>query len=322
MDGEADRRQRLHILQAAFLAAAWNDSVIDRIGGPILDPWFEGTGLSPEILFEYLGAGTTVGHLLVPVETESGTVIVEMRGFTYEMADWLPTFLAFIESLRVDGAAAAAAGASAAQPESAVAADQADSAKQMPVTEAEVAAFQESCAGGDAQGCFDLANAYNAGKGVAQDKAKAAELHQQAWDGGHAKGCVYAGAVYSLGDRQDLSKAEALLLQGCELGDPEGCTHVAQMYALGRDVEKDHAKAVSLLRKACDLGMGDSCRDLGELQNDDVGQTIAQTVSRNMDNGLLLIDRLKGNDADASSGIAPGDGSLTFREPDDGERYL
>lgn len=431
------------------LAAAWDDPVVDRIKGPVLNPWFEGTGLSPEILFEYLGASTAVGHLLVPVESEAGTVVVEMRAFAYEMAARLPTFLAFINTMRVDGAVTAAAG-SAGEPEFTVSVDRADIPEHTPITEAAAAAFQEACAGGDAegcaglanayylgegvsqdrakatglyqqacdggsgegcyavgdgyyfgfdadldlakaasqfqrscdmgyplgcrslagmyakgegvdqdgakatslyqracdmgdsngceslgetenaavgqapaadaaasqdgcsnldaQGCFDLAGNYSSGKGVTKDRAKAGELYQQACDGGHAQGCVYAGAIHAFGDQQDLPKAEALLLQGCELGDPEGCTHVAHMYALGRDVEKDHAKAASLLQKACDLGAEESCRDLREFQNDDVGQTIAQTVSRNMDNGLLLIDRLKGNDAEASFDLAQDEG--------------
>jgi TPR repeat protein len=49
--------------------------------------------------------------------------------------------------------------------------------------------LQRVCDGGEAMGCDGLAGMYAQGRGVAQDKAKAAELYQKACDGGNTVAC-------------------------------------------------------------------------------------------------------------------------------------
>ncbi len=54
-------------------------------------------------------------------------------------------------------------------------------------------AFERSCAGGSAEGCFQLGTLYEKGMGVAQNPYRASSLFAQACRGGDAKGCSHMG---------------------------------------------------------------------------------------------------------------------------------
>lgn len=85
----------------ATLSATWDDPVVDRIKGPILDRWFAGTSLSAE-LFHELNVSFTRRHLLIPITSDTGTVIVELTGKEEGMFGRLPTVLALIDSMRFE----------------------------------------------------------------------------------------------------------------------------------------------------------------------------------------------------------------------------
>ena len=56
------------------------------------------------------------------------------------------------------------------------------------------------------RGCTNLGNMYRAGGGVAQDFNRAADLYEQACNGGDLRGCNNLGDMYQAGDgiTQDL----------------------------------------------------------------------------------------------------------------------
>src|SRR5579871_1909608 len=56
--------------------------------------------------------------------------------------------------------------------------------------------FDQSCGGGYAIGCANLANAYYNGLGVTMDKAKSVAIYQRACDLGAVTACVDLGVIY------------------------------------------------------------------------------------------------------------------------------
>ncbi|MBI4955313.1 MAG: sel1 repeat family protein [Myxococcales bacterium] len=91
------------------------------------------------------------------------------------------------------------------------------------------ALFEQVCGAGVDRACYELALAYEHGRGVSQDLAHAAELH--------------AGA--------------------CEAEVPEACARVGVLYLEGRGVERDPARAAALLARGCALGDAACCARAG-----------------------------------------------------------
>ena len=102
-----------------------------------------------------------------------------------------------------------------------------------------------------------MANLYFAGRGVAQDYAKALELYLKAAQQGHAGAQCQAGYCYEkgMGTEQDSAKAFELYLQSAEGGDETGCNNLGFMYEKGLGCEKNTEKAVEWYRKAAEKGM-------------------------------------------------------------------
>jgi hypothetical protein len=67
---------------------------------------------------------------------------------------------------------------------------------------------------------------YRAGGGVTQDFDRAADLYEQACDGGDMRGCTNLGNMYQVGDgiTQDLSRAASLYERACDGGWERACS--------------------------------------------------------------------------------------------------
>ncbi len=117
--------------------------------------------------------------------------------------------------------------------------------------------FQRACDRGDARGCFNLGDSYQAGKGVPKDAAKAAAFYQRACDGREKGGCSELALSYLSGNGVKQSEAKAAIYadRSCTLNSPFGCAILGMVYADGVEgYPQDLAKAEELLFDACHKG--------------------------------------------------------------------
>jgi hypothetical protein len=149
--------------------------------------------------------------------------------------------------------------------------------------ESEAERLQQACDGGEMRGCYDLGIMYEDGDGVPQDSRRAAELYQQACnggyeafncesiieaerleqacDGGNMEGCYNLGWMYRAGFsvRQSDTRAAELYQQACDGGEMEGCFFLGLMYLNGDGVRQSDTRAAELYQQACDGGHIEAC---------------------------------------------------------------
>ena len=149
-----------------------------------------------------------------------------------------------------------------------------------------------SCDDGDAAACKDLGVLTLRGEHVLRDWPRAAELFQQACDGGNAEGCVRLARMYVASDAenrgftQDSGLAAPLLQRACDGGAMSGCTDLGDMYVEAdsiiqdvatRSVTQDLVRAANLYQQACDGGELAGCTKLGNLYHVGKGVTTDPT---------------------------------------------
>lgn len=163
-----------------------------------------------------------------------------------------------------------------------------------------LAAFERECEAGDAQWCANVGFMYESGRGATADEARALAAYQRGCPA-HANPCINL-ALMKLSGRatpQDPEGAMTLLEQGCTQGSSYACAFLGHELLLspvtststkgvqqltaaceanegmacgwlataldeGRGVATDAVRALELLRKACQLGDGASCSQLGD----------------------------------------------------------
>lgn len=145
---------------------------------------------------------------------------------------------------------------------------------------------QELCDKGNGQACHQAALAYESGRGVSVDRARAAVLYQKACDAGPIKGCkpcetAQAGACDDLGKRElILSRRRVALKSGgktaadvvklfqraCDAGNRAGCLDLGTMYEEGLGVAKDRVRTVWLRSQEdqCEADEEPYCSQLAE----------------------------------------------------------
>jgi uncharacterized protein len=108
----------------------------------------------------------------------------------------------------------------------------------------------------DAAALTDSANAYFAGKGVAQDDTRAAALYQEAADMGYARAMHNLGFMYAEGRGvpQDEFKAIDLYRAAMAQSYVPAITSLGIAYAEGRGVSLEPTTAKTLLQKAATAG--------------------------------------------------------------------
>lgn len=130
-----------------------------------------------------------------------------------------------------------------------------------------------ACKAGNLLGCAFVGGAYDRGKAVLKDTARAAQLYQQACDGDELRGCWMLSMNTSNGEGvpKDEARAAQLALKACNGGAVTGCFLLGLAYLKGRGVPKDEKRAAELYRQACDGALGLACSNLAVLYANGVG---------------------------------------------------
>jgi TPR repeat protein len=124
-------------------------------------------------------------------------------------------------------------------------------------------AFSAAAARGDARAQYQLAKLFDAGKGVARDRARARDLYRRASMGlipaaarGHADAQYMLSKMYhtGLGVKRDPARALRLLKAAADYGHPKALYQLAIYYEWGVGVSRSQSRARQLYRRAADKG--------------------------------------------------------------------
>lgn len=131
----------------------------------------------------------------------------------------------------------------------------------------DVKALEKKAAAGDAEAQIALGLAYDQGKGVEQDRRKAAEWYGKAAAQGSAEAQFNLGTMYDygVGVKKDPAKAVELFAKAAEQGMADAQFNLANMYEQGRGTEQDLGKAITWYDKAGVQGMTRAQYNLGLL---------------------------------------------------------
>jgi len=152
---------------------------------------------------------------------------------------------------------------------------------------AEMSQLGEDCEGGSADACFELATRFDDGRGVSQDKPKAALAYKASCDKGDLRGCHNFGVMLIDGEGipRNIGSGLKMLNQACDKGqrkscevllgkltkactqnDADACTVMGRFYIKGdKGLDSNIRKGVDFLRRGCQLGDKDGCDDLHQL---------------------------------------------------------
>lgn len=124
--------------------------------------------------------------------------------------------------------------------------------------------FLRGCELEDKDACAYFAVMMAKGEGGDKDHATARALFVQACELGHAGACMDAGRMASdaIGGARSHKEARELFMDACRLDVAEGCAKVAKMHqhgVVGDEGSVGADKAAVMHKKACDMGVADSC---------------------------------------------------------------
>jgi TPR repeat protein len=119
------------------------------------------------------------------------------------------------------------------------------------------------CADGVGSACESLALRYTHGEGVAQDKAKATQLHTTACRLDNAIGC-YNGCMVAR-EARDFGSARSLCSRACVLGDEDGCDVTGYMLDHAEGGAEDLFRAALYFERSCEMGSGSGCSNAGTM---------------------------------------------------------
>ncbi len=123
------------------------------------------------------------------------------------------------------------------------------------------APLREACDNDDGEGCFLLAAAYQAGRGVELDVATARELHSRSCDLGWALSCGELAGLYLRGEggAPDPARAAGSFNLGCASGDAMSCLRLGLLLQSDQIQTPDPERARSLIQLACEMGLSQAC---------------------------------------------------------------
>ncbi len=127
--------------------------------------------------------------------------------------------------------------------------------------------YRLACSGNDRLGCFALGMALHQGDGIPRDYAAAAAAYTKACSAGSGQACTYLANLYysGLGVTKNLATSNQLIARGCELANAEACSALGARYFIGKDMAKNTPEAVRYLQRACDLNDFNACGILAGL---------------------------------------------------------
>ena len=158
--------------------------------------------------------------------------------------------------------------------------------------------LEDSCNGGNGEGCHNLGDTYLLAKGVEKDNKKAVQLYEKSCDGRYAQGCFMLGSLYESGTgvKQDYTKARELYRKATRLGDTRGYFQLGVMYEEGKGANQDYVKASELYEKACNLKYAEGCEKLKNIPSSDTsssGNMIKSTVTNEETSSLIQSSSMK-----------------------------
>ena len=123
------------------------------------------------------------------------------------------------------------------------------------------APLRGACDNGDGEGCFLLAAAYQAGRGVGLDVATARELYSRSCDLGWALSCGELAGLYLRGEggAPDPARAAGSFNLGCASGDAMSCLRLGLLLQSDQIQTPDPERARSLIQLACEMGLSQAC---------------------------------------------------------------
>jgi uncharacterized protein len=118
-----------------------------------------------------------------------------------------------------------------------------------------IAEERTHCDAGQGHECVLLGIAYQGGKTVEKDLARAADLFERACELKEGAGCWYLGSAIAqaLGRAKDEKAALAAYEKGCALDNINACYDVGVAHREGRGTAPDRARAKQAFGKACTL---------------------------------------------------------------------
>ncbi|MDP2341496.1 MAG: SUMF1/EgtB/PvdO family nonheme iron enzyme [Deltaproteobacteria bacterium] len=123
------------------------------------------------------------------------------------------------------------------------------------------ALFLTACNGNHGAGCYNLAAAYDRGRGVELDLAEGMRWYRKGCDLGHDTACLNLGLGYIRGEGapQDFAEGAVAVRRACALGRADGCLTLATMHKRGDGVARDETAARGWTVRACELGNAAAC---------------------------------------------------------------
>lgn len=130
---------------------------------------------------------------------------------------------------------------------------------------ADLNALRSRAEQGDAAAQFELAMAYDAGRGVERDLTEAAHWCTKAADQGYAVAQNCIGSMYQFGDGvlQDEAVAVSWYEKAAAQDYGEAYTNLGYMYDLGKGVAQDRSRAVKLYLEGAERGSVNAMLNVG-----------------------------------------------------------
>lgn len=108
--------------------------------------------------------------------------------------------------------------------------------------------FKKACKYKDAQGCFEVGQAYRTGKGVAVSYDYAKQYYRLGCDREFAKSCLWAG---NMNVASTPAEATQYYYTGCSLNNAQSCFELAQRYRLGNAISQNSELAIITYKQVC-----------------------------------------------------------------------
>lgn len=127
--------------------------------------------------------------------------------------------------------------------------------------------FQKACKNNDAQGCFELGEAYRTGKGVAGSDEYAKQYYRLGCNGEFAESCLWAGNMNAAVNPVD---ATQYYYTGCSLNNTQACFELAQRYRLGKAISQNLGLAIITYEQICSAKLPAACYWQARLQQQQI----------------------------------------------------
>jgi TPR repeat protein len=119
--------------------------------------------------------------------------------------------------------------------------------------------YEAACTTGDQAACVNLGWAYHDGYVGQPNGVEAMGIWSKACKEGYARACGTIGTLM-LTSPTGQTRAFEFLEKACNLGDGEGCLNLGTMYSRGELVRQNVEMASQLFKRACTLGSSAACK--------------------------------------------------------------